>query len=139
MKTKKSHVWMKNLTTERLRRYFVWWWIWIFVWWNLFHQDEEVLDETDSDSSILVGWFCLFLAYWQMHFSITDTALEFLLKFITVFFGKIISLQPSSLLKRIHEKMPSSLYKFHQTLLIEKSHFKKYVVCIKCFALYDFE
>ena len=106
---------------------------------EIYHQDEEVLDETDSDSSILVRWFCLFLAYWQMHFSITDSALEFLLKFITVFFGKIISLQPSSLLKRIHEKMPSSLYKFHQTLLIEKSHFKKYVVCIKCFALYDFE
>ena len=49
---------------------------------------EAYLNDTDSSNAnnYLVQWLCLFLAHWQNTFNITDNALEFLLKFIYLFF-----------------------------------------------------
>ena len=57
------------------------------VFYKLFEEasflDEEIPPgcQDDNKGAKLVIWICLFLSYWQYSFKITDSALEFVLKF----------------------------------------------------------
>jgi len=106
------------------------------------YSDDEIMqgvnDEEETPGSMLVKWFTIFLAYWQIHFSITDNALTFLLKFLHVFLKKLNDFQRTPILEEILLIIPSSIYKFHKLLKMDgKSAFRKYVVCIKCHSLYE--
>ena len=62
------------------------------VFYKLFEEasffDEEIPPESQDDNkgAQLVRSICLFLSYWQYSFNITDSALEFVLKFLKLFF-----------------------------------------------------
>lgn len=99
--------------------------------------DETTCEET-SKLSILITWCCLFLAYWQYTFNITDNALEALIKFFFVFFkvyGEVVSGSKEEV--NSASSFPPSLYMFHKFLSMKKSYYKKYVVCRKWYSLYD--
>lgn len=98
---------------------------------NLEH-DHEPINRTISISS----WICLFLALWQFHYNITDSAFECLLKFVHGLLAILV--QHFGLDSAILIGLPSSLYLFHKCVNTTE-RFKKYVVCIKCHTLYEFE
>ena len=107
---------------------------------------EEILQEFDVDthvgetteSSSLITWITLFLAFWQYTFGITDIALDALIRFFYAFLNALASRY--EVIRVIAAAMPSSLYRFQQTMFPASScSFIKHVVCIKCFSLYDLE
>ena len=61
------------------------------MFYKLFEEDyffdEEIPPESqvDNKGAKLVRWICLFLSYWLYSFNITDSALEFVLKFLKLF------------------------------------------------------
>ena len=62
------------------------------VFYKLFEEasffDEEIPPESQDDNkgAQLVRSICLFPSYWQYSFNMTDSALEFVLKFLKLFF-----------------------------------------------------
>ena len=112
------------------------------VFYELFREASFLDDDIDTDENLnndsgtLVNWLCLFLAYWQYTFNITDSALEFLLKFLSVFF-QVLEQRDNPLVTKLSHLCPATLYSFHKFLSIKKSFYTKYVVCYKCNYLYD--
>ena len=80
------------------------------------YEDED--DETSIPTSVdnnaniqvnsLLTWFIIFLSLWQSTFTITEKALEALLKFIKIFFTSLTS--QATLLSEISARIPSSLH-----------------------------
>lgn len=112
-----------------------------FLFNEIYSQEELNIDKERNDGGdVLIKWFCIVLAYWQMHFSITDNAFEFMLKVVSLFIHKITELSNCKTLQLLAQKFPASLFMFQKLLnLKKKSAFKKYVVCVKCHSLYDFD
>ena len=114
------------------------------VFYKLFEEafffDEEIPPESQDDNkgAKLVRWICLFLSCWEYSFNITDSALEFVLKFLKLFF-QVFQPTDDIVLDTFCNTFPGTLYSFHKCLSFENSYFKKYVVCIKCCTLYDIE
>lgn len=70
-------------------------------------------------------------------FNITDSALEFLIKFLAVFFEVFTTEcdRPSN----TSDVLPKTLYSFRKFLSIDKKYFTKYVACLKCNNLYNID
>lgn len=104
-----------------------------------FNQNDIENENREKSSSKLVTCVCLFLAYWQFTYNITDTALESLIKFLHALFTLLGTEAPN--LETFVAAFPPSLYMFLKFLDLKKEHysFKTYVVCIKCFKLYDYD
>ena len=77
------------------------------------------------------------MALWQYTFSITDTALEHLIKFLKAFF-QILGQQNDSF-AQFAAAIPPSTYMFLKRVGSKEEKFRKYVVCTKCFKLYKFD
>ena len=113
------------------------------------NSDEEI-EDSDNEIEIMefghepanqnaasIGpWICLFLALWQFHFNITDSAFECLLKFVHGLLSILV--EHCNLDAAILVGFPSSLYLYHK-FINTCERFKKYVVCIKCHTLYEME
>ena len=117
---------------------------------------EEMIDETELDELItdfevevpntpvspqlnwmvsLMTWLCMFLALWQYTFSVTDTALEHLIKFLKSFLNVMGQRSPD--IATLAAFMPPSLYMFFRHIGCSTVKYEKYVICIKCFKLYN--
>ena len=81
-------------------------------------------------------WFCRMLMLWQYVYYISDTALGFLLKIVLVFL-KIFS-STSDQISQVCTIFPQNLYMMSKMLKNDNLDFQEFTVCIKCFALYDF-
>ena len=124
---------------------------------ELYDQDDDLMDDSDMEDLIanfepennvpteqrnkpkIITWLCLFLAFWQFTFGITDSALEVIIKFLYTFFSIIC--ENSVSLQTLFAAMPASLYLFLKYLNLgsESKKFVKYVICIKCLKLYKYE
>ena len=102
-------------------------------------QGHKTETETRDPKHKIVVCICLFLAMWQFTFNITDTALEAVIKFMHSVFAIICAQSPDS--ETLFAGFPSSLYMFLKLLNLKEQErpFRKYVVCIKCFKLYDYQ
>ena len=123
--------------------------------WEESEDDSDVTDDFDHDQQqeitssslpfsdkcgVLVYWLLLFLFSWQCGFSVTDSALEMLLKFLSRFFWVLGTFDENSAMALIAKCFPNSLYKLRKHLgLLNKDDFVKYVVCPKCKSLYDYK
>lgn len=89
---------------------------------------------------VLVFWLLLFLVSWQSGFSVTDSAVEMLLKFLSRFFWLVGTFAENSLIAELAKRFPNTLYKLRKHLgLLNNDDFVKYVVCPKCKTLYDYK
>jgi len=87
-----------------------------------------------SKSKALAMWLLHFLLSFQAVYHISDKALAFFLKFLSVFFSVLG--QFCKISAEIAGFWPSSLYQ--AKLCISKPKFRKYVVCKKCHKIYYF-
>lgn len=108
-------------------------------------EEFEVSEQTDNnqsqgcDSKIesLVMWLMLFLCSWQSTYSITDTALSVIIKFLCRFFWLMGAFD--STMATVARLFPNSHYKLRKGLGLYGDSFIKYVVCPKCKSIYKFE
>ena len=100
-----------------------------------FYVDGSGIDVSPAISTcIFATWLCLFLAFWQYTFGITDTAFEHLLKFLKAFLTVLG--KRSVEISQLATFMPPSLYMLWKRINPDTSPIKKYVVCTKCYKLY---
>lgn len=114
------------------------------------HDDTEVWEDESCDDDApdlpivghtqcseekdLVGWIIIFLLRLQAKHYIPDAALDYLIKFLCVFFS-VVS-RSSAFVSNITQTFPKSLYELRKRYSVAQS-FKKYVVCCKCCTIYD--
>ena len=116
----------------------------------------EILDEGDDDFNLdgedkakasvaanenvyfpLIQLYTFFLFMFQTLFRISDTAMNILLKFLSMFFtsvGKQVSLPTN-----FTSALPDSLYSARKFSCNARDQFKRYVCCPTCHSLYSFE
>ena len=91
-----------------------------------------------SDSCYsLVSWLVYFLALLKRKYYISNNALAILLRFLSVFFRVIGQL--TNALSGLFIHMPSTLYKFRKFCGQNEPPFLRYVVCKKCYYIYEFD
>ena len=115
-----------------------------------FDQNQRQEQETANNGSwlhalpqktgVLLYWLLLFLFSWQCGFSVSDSAVEMLLKFLSRFLWIVGTFDENSAMAKVARCMPNTLYKLKKHLgLMNNDDFVKYVVCPKCKTLYDYK
>lgn len=95
---------------------------------------KAVVSESES-INVLTRVVCTFLVLWQSVYNVSDSAVEALLKLFSTVFNFLSNF--SAALQTIVKIFPQNLYTMSKVLANSKSQFSKYVVCRKCFTLYD--
>ena len=89
---------------------------------------------------ILIYWLLLFLLSWQCGFSLSDSAVDMLLKFLSRYFWAIGTFDENGAMAKVAKCMPNTFYKLKKLLgVMNNDDFVKYVVCPKCKTLYNFK
>ena len=82
-------------------------------------------------------WFIHLLALLQKKHYIPDTAIEFILKLLTVFFAVLCRLYP--VISPVVDTFPGSLHRMRQLLKVDEGGFVRYVTCPKCDEVYRYD
>ena len=110
--------------------------------------DRDRSGETPNDDAmpisdkcaVLMFWLVFFLVSWQSGFSVMDSAVEMLLKFLSRYLWLLGTLDENGIVAGIAKRLPNTLYKLRKHLgLLGDDDFIKYVVCPKCKTLYDYK
>lgn len=103
-------------------------------------QEQNNSMPLSDKCGVLIHWLLLFLFSWQSEFSVTDSAMEMLLKFLSRFFWLVGKFNEDSFTSELAKHLPNTLYKLKKHLgLLNSDDFVKYVVCPKCKTLYDYK
>ena len=104
------------------------------------HNTACTFSDSDSnDSGKLVRVVVIFICLWQSVFTISDAALEILLKFLTSLV-KLLAGSASSVTTFLTSTMPSSIYLLRKhSQRVDGDKFIEYVVCPSCYSLYRIE
>ena len=106
-----------------------------------FIEDEFTSDHEDNSfkDNICEGYIVVLvkvLLLWQSLFCISDLAFSYLfliIKSILYLVSKI-----SKFILDLYEKFPANINQVNKCISFAKDNFKKYIVCIKCFSLYNY-
>lgn len=100
-------------------------------------EGESTSDiETEDQETLYVQTILKLLFRWQSVFFVSDLALSFIVLLLkSVFYLCSFS---STFLDKLYRKFPSTVYQANNALHLKLDNFKKYVVCPKCFTLYEF-
>ena len=113
---------------------------------DFMNSSEEREDVTGSFSPgnnladrpfMIFRWPCLFLCSWQSAHLILDTTLGSLLAFLFDFFNQLTA--EKVFLVSTSVVFTRSVYMLYKNLGLKKDNFTKYVICRKCYALYNFD
>ncbi|CAG2241899.1 unnamed protein product [Mytilus edulis] len=102
-------------------------------------SEENHNKESEFDLKIKqqTYWFCKVLVLWQCIHYISDAAVTLLLNILSAFF-KLLSTN-SEVCSKIESSFPGNMYQLSKLLQSNMLDFKQYVVCTKCYSLYDFD
>ena len=95
----------------------------------------------NEQSSLIVKWVIVLLAVFQTQYRLTDNALTWLLKFLSVLFKALATILSKNI-AYIAEKLPKSLYKHNKAtgdISLGCDSFEKRAVCSSCCALYKYD
>ena len=115
----------------------------------------EILDDCDDDFSLdsggqadvttginsyfpLLRLYTFFLFMFQTLLRVSDTAMNILFKFLSMFFvsvGKRVSSLPAN----FTSALPDSLYSARKFSSSNRNQFKRYVCCPTCHSIYSFQ
>ncbi|CAG2197637.1 unnamed protein product [Mytilus edulis] len=111
------------------------------------HEIQEKKQQTDFDTAktemikstvAIFQSICIFLCCWQSFYIITDTALSSILSFLSTAFKHLSA--ENVALTGVSSIFPCSVYMLYKNLGMKKdNYFSKYVICKKCFTLYNYE
>ena len=103
------------------------------------HKNKTNSMPLSDKCGVLIYWLLLFLFSWQSGFSVTDSAMEMLLKFLSRFFWLVGTFNEDSFNSALAKHLPNTLYKLKKHLgLLNGDDFIKYVICPKCKTLYGY-
>ena len=105
-------------------------------------EDTPPTDDSNCDGEIELkcnhfrDWLIVFIVHLKAVYHLTETAVESIIKFLYAFFSLLGRFNP--ICARVAEKFPASLYQLYKYHNVKKS-FQKFVVCVKCHTIYQFE
>ena len=75
------------------------------------YDDDGTVDKKAKEK--LLRWLCLFISLWQKKFNVTDSAVEYLLKFLMLFFKVLLQEKWCEGTKETFlDVFPSTVYSF---------------------------
>jgi len=107
--------------------------------------DDEPLPEPARHNTstqaltTLLQWLVYFLLLWQATCKISDSGLEWLLRFVFQFLHVMGITCKSEFVCQLAVMLPSSLYLLRQFVDFKRDNFVKFAVCPKCGSLYQLE
>jgi len=81
--------------------------------------------------------FMIFLASWQFVFNISNKALNLLIKFLKKFMSLLAIFTANDRLHQLQNQFPSSHGQMYKMLGLSDDEFTEYVICPKCYLLYN--
>lgn len=99
-------------------------------------QQQNIPDDNRSLSISIVLFICWFLCVLQTNYRLTDGVVSLILAFLKSLFS-VIS-QECALAATVATIIPGSLYMLWKHLNFKKDNFRRYVVCPKCYSLYEY-
>ncbi|XP_035665651.1 uncharacterized protein LOC118408900 [Branchiostoma floridae] len=103
---------------------------------------EDINDAGQTESNTFMPLICLLLlllAKWKSVFTISDSAVEVLLKIIGSILMAIGTTLCMETLKSIALAIPRTIYMFRKKLGLDRNDFDRYVVCPVCDSVYPVE
>ena len=100
----------------------------------VFFEEEE---ENISDKSSTTKFILKALFKWQSKYSVTDSCILSFFKLLKIFLLTINLVVKSEYLENLIIDIPETLYSARQIIGLNRDDFKQYVVCSKCYAIYD--
>lgn len=100
-------------------------------------EPQQGLSSAGSNVHGLMMWFVHLLALLQKKHYIPDTAIDFLLKLLAVFFTVLRRLYPE--ISPVVDIFPGTIYQMRQFLKLGKGTFVRYVTCPKCSKVYKYD
>jgi len=108
---------------------------------NVPPPDVSLVQESPekAELNIIVRWIITLLSIFQTQFFLTDRALKWLLKFLSVLLGFLG--RYSTKVAELAARLPQSIYQFNHSAsdLIPGSTFERRAVCRACDSLYTFK
>ena len=102
--------------------------------------ENTFVDGRDPHVGIFIQWIVIFLGLWQSAFSISDTAMRVLLKFLVTLLKALVEKSTLAVLTLLSSAMPTSIYKLRKYVMSRcQNSCVEYVVCPTCFTLYKEE
>ena len=100
------------------------------VWEHSSDVDEgDSSDQTEETRSPLKYMLCVFLAFFQLCFHVSDRAMLHLLGFFSAFISYLSSkAKDATVIKLLGETLPKTLYSLRKVLKLEREY-TKYIVC----------
>lgn len=118
------------------------------IWDNVDEEDMDI--DIDADRSEhttqtenmpvthkFVFYFCIFLCLWQSVNVLSDKCVESILSFFKQYITLFTKDHP--FLSTVPVLLPGSIFMLWKTIGLKKDNFIKYVVCRKCYKLYDYD
>lgn len=107
---------------------------------NIEHREndykEQSVDIQGENQNYIIAVLKILLV-WQVVHYVSDAAFSVLLFLLRSLFY-LFSFS-SDLAKSLYQNFPVTMYQLYKYISFEKDDFKKYVVCQKCFCLYEFQ
>ena len=103
-------------------------------------DDEELSDTlnvTNNSTLPFIRFIVIFLLSWQSIFRMPNSALNVLLKFISVVLLKLRDITKSNFLTEVADIFPNSLQKAQCFESINRDDFRKLIVCPSCHTTYE--
>ena len=98
-------------------------------------EEQKNVCESESNYNVLTQVICTILVLWQSVYNVSDLAVEVLLRLLSTAFSFLCNF--SAVLQPLVNVFPKNLYSMSKILASNKVQFSQYVVCRKCFTLYD--
>lgn len=104
-------------------------------------SDDECDDTSETD--IHAQRYCksvsIFFLSWQYKFGLPDSAVGALLLFLSMFFSTLNVVIKSPIISALAKNLPKSVKRCRKILQISDKVFEKYVSCVRCHSIYEFE
>lgn len=102
---------------------------------NSLLEEEDSNQDLDNIDLLIVSVLKVLLR-WQSLFYVSDLAFSYLLLLVKSVLYLVSA--TSEFTQELYKKFPSNLYQLNKSISFRNDMFRKYAVCTKCFAIYDF-
>lgn len=99
---------------------------------------ENHIEDPPNKFTDLFCWLLILILSWHIAHNISASAVNELLQFVSTTFSVIGSLISSPVMMGL-SAFPASLFLAYKYLKVESDAFAKYVICPKCYSLYNYD
>ena len=117
--------------------------------WDIDTSEDEAIDQDEDCAKMdrssknhphyYSRLFAIFILSWQYKFGISDSAIGALAHFIQILLSLINKVVGTQFITNMLDSFPKSVIQCRKILEISAKGFEKYVTCVKCHSIYQYD